>query len=101
MHVVGGLMLVWGMLEGDAWRPRWWRRGDDPDDPPPAPRPPSPGRSRLPLAEAVPSRVRLRDETPLRDAHPRPARRPAHEPPVPGEAPGERVLPERAAQGPR
>jgi len=99
VHVIGGLMLVWGMLENDAWRPRWWRRGDDPGDPPPvAPPPPSPGRARLPLAGAQPSRVRLRDETPLRDAHPRPPRRPAREPQperaptVPREPPGEHAV---------
>ncbi len=89
VHVVGGLMLVWGMLEGDDWRPRWWPRGGGPDDPPAEPPPAPPGRPPLllPLEGALPSRVRLRDETPLRDAHPRPPRRPAHMPPVPGEPP--------------
>jgi len=89
VHVVGGLMLVWGMLEGDERRPRWWRHGDDPGDPPPpsAPRPPSGGRARLPLAGSAPSHVRLRDETPLRDAHPRSPRRPSRAP-----------LPERSPQ---
>jgi len=88
VHVVGGLMLVWGMLEGDVWRPRWWPRGGGPDDPPAEPPPPPPGRSPrpLPLEGALPSRVRLRDETPLRDAHPRPPRRPAREP-VPKRSP--------------
>ena len=99
VHVVGGLMLVWGMLDGDAWRPRWWPRGDGPDDPPAEPPPPapSPGRSPLPLPldGALPSRVRLRDEMPLRAAHPRPSRRPAREPTVPLAPPGERVSPDR------
>ncbi|MEA2193333.1 MAG: hypothetical protein QOI73_3454, partial [Solirubrobacteraceae bacterium] len=73
VHVVGGLMLVWGMLEDDAWRPRWWPGGGGPVYPPADPQdPPSPERSPLPLHDALPSRVRLRDETPLRDAHPRP-----------------------------
>jgi hypothetical protein len=84
VHVVGGVMLVWGMLDGDArarWRPRWWRRGDGPDDPPDDPRPARPsGPLPLPLADTRPSRVRLRDETQLRDAHPRPPRRPQHVP---------------------
>jgi len=97
VHVVGGLMLVWGMLEGDVWRPRWWPRGDGPDDPPAEPPPPSPGRSVLPLDGALPSRVRLRDETPLRAAHPQPPRRPVREPipdrlpPAPREPSGERA----------
>jgi hypothetical protein len=83
VHVAGGLMLVWGMLDGDAgrgWRPRWWRRGGGPDGPPIQPPPASPPSARtplpLPLPDAVPSRVRLRDETPLREGYPRPPRRP-------------------------
>jgi hypothetical protein len=84
VHVVGGLMLVWGMLDADAragWRRRWWRRGDGPGDPPDDPRPAPPtGSPPLPLADAQPSRVRLRDETPLRAAHPPPARRPQRSP---------------------
>ena len=83
VHVVGGLMLVWGMLDSDHG-PRWWRRDDGPDDPPPpAPRPPAPRsvRSPLPLPGAEPSRVRLRDDDVLlRDAHPRAPRRPGREP---------------------
>ena len=85
VHVAGGLMLVWGMLEGNS-RPAlpWWRRrgGGGPEDPPPAPMPPdSPVSSTpLPLARADPSRVRLRDETPLRDRYERPARRPQRAP---------------------
>jgi hypothetical protein len=80
VHVVGGLMLVWGMVGGDAlgWR-RPWRRDDGPD----APRddaPPAPPAAPLPLAGAAPSRVRLRDEVPLRDAYPPAPRRPQHEP---------------------
>jgi hypothetical protein len=84
VHLAGGLLLVWGMFDADArarWHPRWWRRGDGPDDPPDDPRPaPSSRPVSLPLADAEPSRVRLRDETPLRDAHPRPARRPPRSP---------------------
>ena len=81
VHVAGGLMLVWGMLDRGAPGRRpwsgWWRRDDGPGDPPEGPPPsPPPGRAPLPLPDAAPSRVRLRDETPLRDAHPRPSRRP-------------------------
>jgi hypothetical protein len=84
VHVVGGLMLVWGMLDSGSrpgWDPRRWDRDDGPDDEPPAPRPtPPPARSPLPLPGALPSSVRLRDERRLGDAHPRPPRRPQREP---------------------
>ncbi|MEA2218503.1 MAG: hypothetical protein QOJ35_1129 [Solirubrobacteraceae bacterium] len=86
VHVAGGLMLVWGMLDGDAghgWRPRWWRRGDEPDDPPDEPPPASPpfASRPLPLSASAPSSVRLRDETPLREGYPRaPRRSPAPRP---------------------
>jgi len=83
VHVLGGLMLVWGMLDSDGrrgsgWR---WRRDDGPgDDPcPPRPTPPTP-RASLPLPGAAPSRVRLRDERTLRDGRPRPPRRPQRAP---------------------
>ena len=92
VHVVGGLLLVWGMLDSDAGRGlRWWR-GDGPDDPPPPDSPPPAPPARrapLPLPDAEPSRVRLRDDTPLRDAHPRPPRRPGREP-EPGRSPARR-----------
>ena len=84
VHVAGGLLLVWGMLDGDARPLPWWRRrgGGGPGDRPPAPMPPAPPVSRtpLPLPGADPSRVRLRDETPLRDGYERPARRPQRAP---------------------
>ncbi len=84
VHVAGGLMLVWGMVGSDTrpgWWPRWGRGDDGPDDPPPDPQPPPPpARAPLPLADSVPSTVRLRDQTPLRDAHPRPPRRPSRAP---------------------
>jgi len=84
VHIAGGLMLVWGMLEGDA-RPYPWRRrgrGRGPDDPESDPSPPSPppARAPLPLGGAEPSRARLRDETPLREAYPPAPRRPQRRP---------------------
>jgi hypothetical protein len=84
VHVAGGLMLVWGMLEGNA-RPRpWrrWRRGRGPDGPPSDPPPPPARATRapLPMPAASPSRVRLRDETPLREGYEPPARRPQRTP---------------------
>jgi len=91
VHVVGGLMLVWGMIGGDArpdGRRRPWRRDDGPDAPPDDP-PPSPPVSRLPLPGAAASRARLRDEVPLREAYPPVPRRRQHEP-APERAPQRR-----------
>lgn len=80
VHVAGGLMLVWGMLEGDTRPGPWWRRrrGEGPDGPPNDP--PPTARSPLPLPDADASRARLRDETPLRKAYARPPRRPQRTP---------------------
>ena len=95
VHVAGALMLVWGMIGGDShprWWPRWGRDDDGPDDPPSDPGPSTPppsARMPLPLADSLPSRVRLRDETPLRDAHPRPLRRPGRTP-LPSRSPQRR-----------
>jgi len=52
-----------------------WGRG--PDRPPKAPDSP---RGGIPLLDAVPARVRLRDHRTLREHLPRPERRPAREP---------------------
>jgi hypothetical protein len=85
VHVAGGLMLVWGMLDGES-RPgppwRRWRGGGGRDDPAPQPSPPSSPRARapLPLASTDASRARLRDETPLRKAYPPAPRRPHPDP---------------------
>ena len=99
VHVVGGLMLVWALLDGDqrtGWRRRWSGGGGGGEDPPAPPSPPSgsprraePARTPLPLPVAAASRVRLRGPGRLADGYPRPARRPAQEPqpqraPVPG-----------------
>jgi hypothetical protein len=89
VHVAGGLMLVWGMLDGDSRPGPWrrWRRGGGPDGAPSDPSPP-PARAPLPLPVADPSNVRLRDETPLREGYPRPPRRPER---VPERSPSRRV----------
>ena len=89
VHVIGGLMLVWALLDAEqraGWRRRWrWGRGGDDGPPrPPAPQP-SGGRARvepppLPLPAATPSAVRLREPARVADGYPRPARRPEHEP---------------------
>ncbi len=105
VHLVGGLMLVWALIDAEpraGWRRRWnpprrnppWPPGDD--GPPAPPTPPSgssrravPAPAPLPLPVAAASRVRLREPGQLAERYPRPARRPAHEPqpqraPVPG-----------------
>jgi hypothetical protein len=97
VHVVGGLLLVWALLDGEqraGWRRRWgWGGGEDP---PPAPPPPGPAgelRPPLPLPRTSPSRVRLREPVRAGDVYPRPARRPAHpqQPaPLPAPAPERR-----------
>lgn len=83
VHVVGGLMLVWALLDDEqraGWRRRWG--GGGPPAPPSepdggggggahAPRP-------LPLPGGGPSRVRLREPVRAAEGYPRPARRPAH-----------------------
>lgn len=87
VHVIGGLMLVWALLDAEqraGWRRRWGRG----DDGPPRPRPPRPPDARtppdapppLPLAVTAPSGVRLREPARVADGYPRPARRPEHEP---------------------
>ncbi|HEX7298727.1 MAG TPA: hypothetical protein VF257_06950 [Solirubrobacteraceae bacterium] len=80
VHVIGMAALVWALLFDDENRPDWrgwWPGGDDePPAPPASPR----DRGGLPLPDAVPSAVRLREPGRLADGHPRPARRPAHAP---------------------
>lgn len=93
VHVVGGIMLVWGIL-GDEERKPWrrWRGGGS--EPPPRDPDPSPGgeRAALPLSGAAGSRVRLREDGRIAEGYPRPARRPEHparpdRAPVPGSDP--------------
>jgi hypothetical protein len=79
VHVAGMAALVWALLLDDDsrsdWR-GWWPGGDDDGSGPS----PGPGGGDLPLPDAEPSAVRLRESGRLGDAHPRPARRPAHAP---------------------
>jgi hypothetical protein len=91
VHVLGLVALVWTLLLDSEDRPDWrdwWPR--DEDDGPRAPSP-APRGGDLPLADSVPSAVRLREPAPLGAGHPRPARRPAHPPErVPERAPAPR-----------
>jgi len=92
VHVIGGLMLVWALLD-DEQRTRWRNpprppRGDDDGPPQPQPQPPRPPGARtptdapppLPLAVTAPSGVRLREPGRAADGYPPPVRRPEHEP---------------------
>ena len=80
VHIVGLVALVWTLLLDPDDRPDWrdWWPGDD-DDRPRAPSP-APRGGELPLADATPSAVRLREPARLGAAYPHPARRPAHRP---------------------
>jgi hypothetical protein len=81
VHFVGIGALVFALVIDEDKRPDWrgWWPRDEED--PRAPEPASgPGGAPLPLADAQPSRVRLRDDRRLGDAHRQPARRPAHPP---------------------
>jgi hypothetical protein len=80
VHVIGMAALVWALLIDDDNRPDWrgwWPGGDDE---PPAPPPPPGPRDGLPMRDAEPSHVRMREPGRLSDAHQRPQRRPAREP---------------------
>ena len=85
IHLVGAAALVWAMLgDGERSVRDWWPRddgGSEPEPRAPEPRPSGPGLP-VPLPDAVPSAVRLREPGRIGEALPRPARRPAH-PPVP------------------
>ena len=80
VHLIGMGALVWALVLDDENRPDWrgWFGGDD--DEPPAQPTPSPGGDHIPLPDAKPSAVRLRDAGRLADAHRRPPRRPEHLP---------------------
>ncbi|MEA2157536.1 MAG: hypothetical protein QOE11_3676 [Solirubrobacteraceae bacterium] len=84
VHVIGGLALVWALLDDDMrarWRRGWGRGGDEPGPVAPAPRPsPALVPPALPLAGADLARVRLRGPGRLADAHPAAPRRPEHAP---------------------
>lgn len=94
VHVIGGVMLVWGILDDEGrepWRRRW-RRGGGGDDPPrdPPPSPTDDERARLPHDDARASHVRLREDGRIADGYPRPPRRPEHPAPVPAPPPPSR-----------
>ena len=80
VHIVGLVALVWMLLLDPADRPDWrdwWPR--DEDDAPRAPSP-APRGGGLPLRDAAPSAVRLREPTLIGPGYARPSRRPEHPP---------------------
>jgi hypothetical protein len=84
-HVLGGIFLGWRLLPASARGElrEWFREDDDGGSRVPTPvRPRSGGGSALPLSDASPSTVRLREPGRLGDRLPGPARRPVH-PPLP------------------
>lgn len=94
VHVVGAGVLIWALLDGEPFDWRWlWPRDDDdgPGGPPRGPDAGDPVRpGGLPLPDATPSAVRMREPARLRDALPRPARRPEHAPQRPEREPAQR-----------
>jgi hypothetical protein len=82
VHVLGVAALIWHLLRNDDERPDWggWFRDDDDDPQRPAGPDARPPGDALPLPDAGPSAVRLREPGRLSDALPGPARRPAHPP---------------------
>ncbi len=89
VHVLGAVILVWGMIDHDdpdrgSWRD-WWPRGDD--GPPAGPDPgPSGGIAAPVLPRSAIPPARVREGGRVGDLTPRPARRPAH-PPAPQRTP--------------
>ena len=90
VHLIGALILIWAMGLEDlrGFFSAGGGRGGTPPEPE-APRPPHSGGG-IPLPDAVPAKVRLRDEQlPLGELRRRAARRPAHVPePAPAREPG-------------
>jgi hypothetical protein len=80
VHIVGLIALVWTLLidadDRPDWR-GWWPRDDDNGPKAPSPVPQGGG---LPLGDARPSAVRLREPARIGDGYGRPSRRPEHPP---------------------
>jgi hypothetical protein len=88
VHIVGiafAAALLWHFVRAEPAQ-AWSLPEDDDDDggggnlPPEPPVPTHPRGGGIPLPDAVPARVRLREPGRLADLLPEPARRPAHTP---------------------
>ncbi len=79
VHILGLIALIWALVINDDERPDWrdWWPGDGDAAPEPDP---SPRGGDLPLPDALPSAMRLREPARLSDGYRRPARRPVHPP---------------------
>lgn len=82
-HVIGGAFLAWWILPASAKHElRGWFRDDDGGSDRPSERPNGPsdggGGSNLPLPDAAPAAVRMREPGRLNDGRPVPRRRPQH-----------------------
>lgn len=84
VHVLGAIVVIWGLMDGDRldWRSFLWPSdGQDGGGPQGEGSPSGPGGPRaLPLPDAQQSPVRMREPARLADLRPRPQRRPAHVP---------------------
>lgn len=84
VHIVGAVALIGVLVRNSGVDVRDWWPGDDDGGPPrddPQPSPPRPdGGGGVPLPDAEPSGVRLREPGQIAERYPRPARRPAHTP---------------------
>ena len=84
VHVLGGAALIYLLVRDSGENVRdWWPSDDDDGGPPllgPDQRDPRGGGDALPLPEAAPSGVRVREGQRIGDAYPRPPRRPVREP---------------------
>jgi hypothetical protein len=87
VHLLGAAALVAVIMRDSGASVRdWWPHDDDggtPRDDPRDPALPSGGGDELPLPDAAPSSVRLREPGAIGDAYPRRPRRPAHPPATP------------------
>jgi hypothetical protein len=93
VHILGAAALIAVLVRNSGADVKDWWPGDDDGGPPrdePRPTKPEPdGGGGLPLPDAEPAGVRLREPGQIAERYPRPARRPAH-PPAPERTPAHR-----------
>jgi hypothetical protein len=95
VHVLGACALIGVLVKGEGGSLRdWWPHDEDDDGRGPGRDRPSGsegprGGDGLPLPDAVPSSVRLRDAERLAERYPRRERRPAHPAHVPEREPAQ------------
>lgn len=82
VHLLGGAVLIWALIDRDgenpgSWRDWWPKDGSDPEPPEPA-GPGGNGVERPVMPDAKPSPVRLREPGRIGERKGVPARRPVH-----------------------